>query len=235
MRLLRLLRLFRGHIGKKPQKPQKPHGQIKLAEEQMFSGARSPRQSQKRGQHGSGKTAPQVSPLRHRPSNHRRPLPEMRQRADAPGPDAAHGKATGPAGSECPVAGAEDVGQTMLMLLSPEGELAITCWLCKESIQDRRALWSHELNAHLSHLHQVRRQALGTVCRGVAQRSGPRPSPADTLDQEDLMTEDVNIEIHHAPGERPLCGAEGWTASYTDDPAQVAGCVDCLELVAEDL
>ena len=49
------------------------------------------------------------------------------------------------------------------------------------------------------------------------------------------MTEDVSIEIHYAPGERPLCGAEGWTASYTDDPAQVSGCVDCLELVAEDL
>ena len=32
------------------------------------------------------------------------------------------------------------------------------------------------------------------------------------------MTEDVSIEIHYAPGERPLCGAEGWTASYTDDP-----------------
>ena len=39
----------------------------------------------------------------------------------------------------------------MLMLLSPEGELAITCWLCKESFQDRRAFRSHELNAHLSH------------------------------------------------------------------------------------
>ena len=26
-----------------------------------------------------------------------------------------------------------------------------------------------------------------------------------------------------------------WTVSYTDDPAQVAGCGDCLELVAEDL
>ena len=49
------------------------------------------------------------------------------------------------------------------------------------------------------------------------------------------MTEDVSIEIHYAPGERPLCGAEGWTASYTDDPAGVAGCVDCLELVARAL
>ena len=32
------------------------------------------------------------------------------------------------------------------------------------------------------------------------------------------MTEEVSIEIHYAPGERPLCGAEGWTASYTFSP-----------------
>ena len=44
------------------------------------------------------------------------------------------------------------------------------------------------------------------------------------------MTEDVSIEIHYAPGERPLCGAEGWTASDTDDPAAVSGCRECLDL-----
>ena len=49
------------------------------------------------------------------------------------------------------------------------------------------------------------------------------------------MAQDVIPQVHYAPGERPLCGAEGWTASYTDDPAQVQGCDDCLELVAEDL
>ena len=49
------------------------------------------------------------------------------------------------------------------------------------------------------------------------------------------MTEDVSIEIHYAPGERPLCGAEGWTASDTDDPAAVSGCRECLDLVADDL
>ena len=38
----------------------------------------------------------------------------------------------------------------MLMLLSPEGELVITCWICRESFQDRRALRRHELSAHLS-------------------------------------------------------------------------------------
>ena len=36
-------------------------------------------------------------------------------------------------------------------------------------------------------------------------------------------------------GDRPLCGNERVTAVYTDDPNQVQGCEDCLELVAEDL
>ena len=35
--------------------------------------------------------------------------------------------------------------------------------------------------------------------------------------------------------ERPLCGDEPPYAVYTDQPDQVAGCRDCLELVAEDL
>ena len=39
--------------------------------------------------------------------------------------------------------------------------------------------------------------------------------------------------IHHAPGDRPLCGNESSTAIYSDDPSRVAGCEDCLELVAE--
>ena len=33
-------------------------------------------------------------------------------------------------------------------------------------------------------------------------------------------------QVHYAPGERPLCGAGGWTACYTDDPTQVPACVD---------
>ena len=41
--------------------------------------------------------------------------------------------------------------------------------------------------------------------------------------------------VHYAPGEHPLCGTESMTAVYTDDPALVAGCPDCLELAAEDL
>ena len=35
------------------------------------------------------------------------------------------------------------------------------------------------------------------------------------------------------PGDRPLCGNKA--AVYSDDPGQVAGCEDCLELPAEDL
>ena len=41
--------------------------------------------------------------------------------------------------------------------------------------------------------------------------------------------------IHYAPDDHPLCGTESLTAVFTDDPATVAGCVDCLELAAEDL
>ena len=38
-----------------------------------------------------------------------------------------------------------------------------------------------------------------------------------------------------APGTAPLSGSESMTAVYTDDPALVSGCADCLELVGEDL
>ena len=41
--------------------------------------------------------------------------------------------------------------------------------------------------------------------------------------------------VHYAPDEHPLCGTESITAVYTDAPALVAGCPDCLELAAEDL
>ena len=42
--------------------------------------------------------------------------------------------------------------------------------------------------------------------------------------------------IHYAPAhDHPLCGTESLTTVFTDDPATVAGCVDCLELAAEDL
>ena len=41
--------------------------------------------------------------------------------------------------------------------------------------------------------------------------------------------------VHYGPGDRPLCGDESPYAAHTDDSHQVAGCQDCLELVAEDL
>ena len=41
--------------------------------------------------------------------------------------------------------------------------------------------------------------------------------------------------VHYGAGDRPLCGAENWLTVHIDDPAAVAGCADCLELVAEDV
>ena len=41
--------------------------------------------------------------------------------------------------------------------------------------------------------------------------------------------------IHYGPGDSPLCDNDCANAAYTDDPALVAGCADCLELAAEDL
>ena len=32
-----------------------------------------------------------------------------------------------------------------------------------------------------------------------------------------------------------MCGEGSWAAGYSDDPGQVAGCVDCIVLVSEDL
>ena len=49
------------------------------------------------------------------------------------------------------------------------------------------------------------------------------------------MTDGDDAIVHYAPGAHPLCGTESMTAVYTDDPALVAGCADCLELAAEDL
>ena len=41
--------------------------------------------------------------------------------------------------------------------------------------------------------------------------------------------------VHYGPGDRPLCGEESPWAVHTTEPGQVAGCEECLELVAEDL
>ena len=41
--------------------------------------------------------------------------------------------------------------------------------------------------------------------------------------------------VHYAPGDSPLCGEDVVDAVCTYEPEAVAGCVDCLELVVEDL
>ena len=41
--------------------------------------------------------------------------------------------------------------------------------------------------------------------------------------------------VHYGPGHRPLCGDDDELAFHTQDPQQVVGCEECLELVAEDL
>ena len=53
--------------------------------------------------------------------------------------------------------------------------------------------------------------------------------------QCDYMPDEDDAIVHYGPGDQPLCGSESMTAAYTDDPALVAGCADCLELAAEDL
>ena len=65
---------------------------------------------------------------------------------------------------------------------------------------------------------------------------GFEPSPlVDQGPERDDTPDDVDAVVHYAPGDRPLCGSESMTAVYTDDPALVSGCPDCLELGTEDL
>ena len=64
-------------------------------------------------------------------------------------------------------------------------------------------------------------------------------TPSGYSDFDDRYEPPVNLleenVVHYGPGYRPLCGEEGELALHTDDPHQVIGCDDCLELVAEDL
>ena len=65
---------------------------------------------------------------------------------------------------------------------------------------------------------------------------GFEPSPlVDQGPERDCMPDEDDAIVHYAPGEHPLCETESMTAVYTDDPALVAGCPDCLELAAENL
>ena len=52
------------------------------------------------------------------------------------------------------------------------------------------------------------------------------PPPVSTLEEG---------IVHYGPGDRPLCGNQSPHAVYTEEPDKVAGCEECLELVAEDL
>ena len=61
--------------------------------------------------------------------------------------------------------------------------------------------------------------------------------PAPLVDQGpelDYTPDEDGRVVHYGPGDRPLCGNDSVTAVYTDGPALVSGCRDCLELVAED-
>ena len=65
---------------------------------------------------------------------------------------------------------------------------------------------------------------------------GFEPSPpVDQGPELDYTPDEDGRVVHYGPGDRPLCGNDAVTAVYTDDPAMVAGCSECLELVAEDL
>ena len=69
-----------------------------------------------------------------------------------------------------------------------------------------------------------------------ATPEGFEPSPlVDQGAELDYTPDEDGGVVHYGPGDRPLCGSESITAAYTDDPALVSGCPDCLELVAEDL
>ncbi len=63
--------------------------------------------------------------------------------------------------------------------------------------------------------------------------------PSGYSDFDDRYEPPVNLPeeniVHYGPGYRPLCGEEDELAVHTDDPHQVVGCADCLELVSENL
>ena len=69
----------------------------------------------------------------------------------------------------------------------------------------------------------------------MTPRKASASRPLVDQETERDYTPDEGRVVHYGPGDRPLCGSESMTADYPDDPALVAGCADCLELVAEDL
>ena len=64
---------------------------------------------------------------------------------------------------------------------------------------------------------------------------GFEPSPlVDHRPERDYTPDEYSRVVHDGPGDRSLCGNDSVTAVYTDDPALVAGCRECLELMTED-
>ena len=53
--------------------------------------------------------------------------------------------------------------------------------------------------------------------------------------ERDYTPDEDGRVVHYGPGDRPLCGSESMPAVYTDEPALVSGCRECLELAAENL
>ena len=70
------------------------------------------------------------------------------------------------------------------------------------------------------------------MLRGIWERC---ITVVDQEPERDYMPDEDDAIVHYAPGDHPLCGNDSMNAVYTDDPAAVAGCADCLELAAEDL
>ena len=81
-------------------------------------------------------------------------------------------------------------------------------------------------NWQLQGSHQTVHDHLDLVARRL-------PAHSSSLRSACIYGDDAIV--HYGPGDRPLCGNDAVTAVYTDDPARVAGCADCLELVAEDV
>ena len=61
-----------------------------------------------------------------------------------------------------------------------------------------------------------------------------RPSHSERYEPSPLGAIRRDI-VHYGPGNRPLCGEDDDLVQHTQDPHQVSGCEECLELVAEDL
>ena len=65
------------------------------------------------------------------------------------------------------------------------------------------------------------------------EESGRLDAALREIDAKKAVTGDDTV--HYAPGGSPLCGEDVVDALCTYEPEAVAGCMPCLEFVAEDL